>query len=72
MNRRDFLVAGAVAGGVALTGSFAEAKKTKTPIIDTHAHWYPQAWVDMVAKDGAKYGAKVGKNNKGYVTFSTP
>ncbi len=74
MNRRDFLVAGAIAGGVTLAGGLAEAKdhgKFKTPIIDTHAHWYPKAWVDMVDQDGRKYGANVGKNKQGYVTFST-
>ncbi|HZL66561.1 MAG TPA: twin-arginine translocation signal domain-containing protein [Candidatus Limnocylindrales bacterium] len=80
MNRRDFLVSTAIAGGVSLTGPLATAQRTtaapqtsfgpRTTVIDTHAHWYPQAWVDMVAKEGPKYGAKVGKNQKGYVTYS--
>ena len=80
MNRRDFLVSTAIAGGVSLTGPLATAQQTtaasqtsvgpRTPVIDTHAHWYPQAWVDMVAKEGPKHGAKVGTNQKGYVTYS--
>ncbi len=24
--------------------------------IDTHAHWYPQAWMDFVLKDGPAQG----------------
>jgi len=75
MNRRDFLVGTAIAGGVSLAGPLTTAQQTSSgprkPVIDTHAHWYPPAWVDMVAKDGPKYGANVGKSDKGYVTFST-
>ena len=25
--------------------------------IDIHAHWYPQEWLTLFAKDGAKEGA---------------
>ncbi len=75
MNRRDFLVGTAIAGGVSLAGPLTTAQQTgagpRKPVIDTHAHWYPQAWVDMVTKDGPKYGANVGKTDKGYATFST-
>ena len=78
MNRRDFLVGTAIAGGVSLAGPLAQAAAAaqtsdgpRKPVIDTHAHWYPPAWVDMVAKEGPKHGAKVGKNDKGYYTYST-
>ncbi len=27
------------------------------PVIDTHAHWFPDAWVKLVEKDGARHGA---------------
>ena len=27
--------------------------------IDTHAHWFPPQWVDLVAKEGGKNGAEV-------------
>ena len=43
---------------------------SQKPVIDTHAHWYPKAWVEMLFKDGPKYGAKVGRNDKGYVTYT--
>jgi len=77
MNRRDFLVRSAIAGGVSLAGPIAQMKAqnrvdARKPVIDTHAHWYPPAWVDLIARNGAKWGAQVGKNDKGYVTFYTP
>jgi aminocarboxymuconate-semialdehyde decarboxylase len=76
MNRRDFLVGSAIAGGLTLTDGLAMAEdhagSVRTTVIDTHAHWYPQAWVDLAAKEGPKYGAKIGKTDNGYVTFATP
>ena len=27
--------------------------------IDTHAHWYPPEWVDLILKEGEKNGAKL-------------
>jgi aminocarboxymuconate-semialdehyde decarboxylase len=40
--------------------------------IDTHAHWYPREWVDLIAREGAKNGGKVGRNDKGQVTLEAP
>jgi aminocarboxymuconate-semialdehyde decarboxylase len=40
--------------------------------IDTHAHWYPPEWVDLIAREGAANGAEVGKNDKGQVTLKAP
>ncbi len=78
MNRRDFLVGTAIAGGVSMAGPIAKLKAAtvtssspRKPVIDTHAHWYPPAWVEMVTKEGPKHGAKIGKNAKGYYTYST-
>lgn len=34
--------------------------------IDIHAHWYPQEWLDLIAKDGAKEGAKVERTATGW------
>ena len=38
--------------------------------IDTHAHWYPPEWVDLILKEGEKNGAKLSKNDKGHVTIT--
>jgi aminocarboxymuconate-semialdehyde decarboxylase len=40
--------------------------------IDTHAHWFPPEWVELVAKEGANNGAKIGRNDRGQVTFAVP
>ena len=34
--------------------------------IDTHAHWYPQEWIDLVDKDGLSQGAKIERSAAGY------
>ena len=41
-------------------------------VIDTHTHWFPSEWVDLIAREGAANGAKVGKNERGQVTFHVP
>lgn len=41
-------------------------------VIDTHSHWFPQEWVDLIEKEGAANGAKVGRNAHGRVTFQVP
>jgi len=41
--------------------------------IDTHAHWFPPQWVDLVAKEGGKNGAEVATDATGKITkFSAP
>ena len=40
--------------------------------IDTHTHWFPQEWVDLIEKKGAANGAKIGRNERGQVTFHVP
>lgn len=34
--------------------------------IDTHAHWYPREFLDLLERDGAAYGAKVERSDAGY------
>ncbi len=34
--------------------------------IDTHAHWYPREWIDLVLKDGSKQGATIETGAAGY------
>src|SRR6185436_17287578 len=41
--------------------------------IDTHAHWFPPEWIDLVAKEGRKNGAEVATDATGKITkFSAP
>ena len=37
--------------------------------VDTHAHWYPKKWLDLVAKDGPSQGASIDRSASGY-TFT--
>lgn len=39
-------------------------------IIDVHAHWFPQPWIDLLLNEGEANGATMGKNEKGHVTIS--
>jgi len=40
--------------------------------IDTHAHWFPPEWVDLIAREGAANGAEVEKSEQGQVTMVAP
>src|SRR5258708_4888996 len=44
----------------------APARRPSGPTIDTHAHWYPQEWIDLLARDGASQGAKLERTPTGY------
>jgi len=37
------------------------------PVVDTHAHWYPEDWLELFERDGAAEGAKLERTDKGYV-----
>src|SRR5687767_14112850 len=47
-----------------------ESHEVNMPNIDIHAHWYPREWVAMLEKEGSRIGAKMGRNEKGQVTFA--
>jgi aminocarboxymuconate-semialdehyde decarboxylase len=34
--------------------------------IDTHTHWYPQEWIDLLARDGGKQGGTIERTAHGY------
>ena len=35
------------------------------PVIDTHAHWFPPEWVELIEAEGNQNGAKVERTDKG-------
>ena len=37
----------------------AQPRRYAGTTIDTHAHWYPQEWLDLVVKDGPAQGATI-------------
>jgi aminocarboxymuconate-semialdehyde decarboxylase len=42
------------------------ARAYTDPTIDTHAHWYPQEWLDLVKKDGPAQGGDIERTPNGY------
>src|SRR6266513_2732824 len=74
--RRQFVV-GALASGAALlarrgAAQTSDAANHPAPVIDTHAHFFPEEWVRLVEREGAANGAKIGRNAQGAPTFSVP
>ena len=77
IGRRKFLAGGLAAAGWLLQGcasSQAPAARQRydMPVIDTHAHWFPEEWVALLEREGAANGAKMGRNERGAVTFAVP
>jgi aminocarboxymuconate-semialdehyde decarboxylase len=77
MKRREFLASALVAGGALLAGCAGTPTKRSlrgysVPVIDIHAHWHAPEFVALLAKEGGSNGAKVGKNDRGQVTFNVP
>ena len=40
--------------------------------IDTHAHWFPPQWLELLGAEGNGNGAEVSRNAEGDVSFSAP
>jgi aminocarboxymuconate-semialdehyde decarboxylase len=40
--------------------------------IDTHAHWFPQEWVDTIIHEGPKCGVDISRNEQGRIIASMP
>ncbi len=79
MNRRYFLHSITAASGALLLGAqTTHAQSTKTrradngPVIDIHAHWHAPDFVNLLEKEAGNHGAKVGRNERGFVTMNLP
>ena len=41
--------------------------------IDTHAHWFPPEWIELIAREGGRNGAEVATDGSGAITkFQAP
>jgi aminocarboxymuconate-semialdehyde decarboxylase len=77
--RRKFM-GGLVAAGGALLAGCATTTDTQGrprrsdggPVIDIHAHWHAPAFVALMEKEAGQHGAKMSRNERGFVTFSMP
>jgi aminocarboxymuconate-semialdehyde decarboxylase len=68
LSRRDFLISAAT-GGLAIARTNAAAQ-ARARVIDAHTHWYPLEWVELVQKEGEAAGARLGRNDRGGITFN--
>ena len=41
-------------------------------VIDTHAHWYPREFIDLLDREAAAHGGKMTRNEKGVPVFALP
>jgi aminocarboxymuconate-semialdehyde decarboxylase len=64
--------AGVMLGGCAASQSNRGLRGYSVPAIDVHAHWAAPEYVELLAREGAANGAKIGKNARGDVTFDMP
>src|SRR3954467_9599773 len=80
IGRREFLGVCAAACGAVLTACATESTTTASgkrsrrsdggPVIDVHAHWHAPGFVNLLEKEGAANGAKIGRNARGDLTFA--
>ncbi len=76
-DRRRFMLglsaaAGSLLAGCAATPASRGMRGYSVPAIDVHAHWAAPEYVELLAREGAANGAKIGKNARGEVTFDLP
>jgi aminocarboxymuconate-semialdehyde decarboxylase len=70
ISKRDFLISAAAAAGSVVIGRADAAAQTRARVIDAHTHWYPSEWVELVQKEGEAAGARLGRNDRGGITFN--
>jgi aminocarboxymuconate-semialdehyde decarboxylase len=73
MSRRQVLKAGlTTAAALAIGGPAAASAQNQTPhapdlrVIDIHAHYFPQAYLDLVASDGKRFDAAYYSTDQGW------
>src|ERR1700722_2549441 len=75
VSRRQVLKAGlATAAAVAMGGSGAALSQSESlhtahpdvPVIDIHAHYFPEAYLDLVAGEGKRFDAEYHMTDKGF------
>ena len=73
MSRREVLKAGVITAAVAAAGSTGDTlAQTQTPrsdsirVIDIHAHYFPETYLDLVATEGKRFDASYRITDKGW------
>jgi aminocarboxymuconate-semialdehyde decarboxylase len=78
LTRRNFLGDALAAGSTFIAGCASTQtqetarRRPSVPVIDIHAHWHAPDFVALLEKEGGSNGAKIGKNERGFVTLNVP
>jgi hypothetical protein len=70
MTKRDFLIGAAAASGGVMFSRIDASAQAERRVIDAHTHWYPAQWVELVQNEGEAAGARIGRNDRGGITFN--
>ena len=54
------------------SGEGAAGHPDGVAVIDTHAHWYPRAFIALLERKAAQHGARMVRNAQGVPVFSLP
>jgi len=70
--RRRFLTSAMAAGAACLlrqNGLAASRRRDGGPVIDAHAHFFPEAWIKLIESEGGATGARIARTGDGF-TFT--
>ncbi len=70
LTKRDFLIGAAAASGGVMFSRIDASAQSERRVIDAHTHWYPAQWVELVQSEGEAAGARIGRNDRGGITFN--
>ena len=67
--KRDVLRTAAVVSGAAMLGGHRLFAQGRGRVVDSHTHWFPREWVELVQAEGPAAGARIGTDERGGITF---
>jgi aminocarboxymuconate-semialdehyde decarboxylase len=70
VRRREFIAA-LSAAPLLPSRAFASRRRDGGPVIDLHAHYYPEAWLKLMEAEGARDGMKLAHTEGGGLLFTS-
>lgn len=71
MRRRDFIAGLSAAPLILCRSAFASRRKDGGPVIDLHAHYFPEAWLKLVETEGPRDGMTLTRTQGGGLQFTS-
>lgn len=72
MRRREFISALSAAPFAFTRTAAASRRRDGGPVIDLHAHYFPEGWIKLVETEGGRDGMKLTRTASGGLQFSAP